>query len=375
MSVGGASITLEQARFAYASSLSPLPPIDEDLQRQLTEEREVPEALEVGGRVFPSLSLRALSKETRNRLVSQGLQQLQQTIHSAQPQLLSLRYTDATNLAFFNVDLRECRFAEAHNLDKLRIEGERIFPTTPVGWQWKPITTGSPWPPTWRWTRRRTIAEEHIWRAQHYGFFQGSTLSAVMETTNDVRHPGLLPATPRLPQSRSKVLKRRGWLPERDQSPIPELASDLRPAQIAALYRSLRKALEDSRNEPGAADFYYGEMEMRRLDSDSSLAERAILLGHWLLSGYSLRGLRALCWLIAVTLGIALLLHQVGFTTRPSPTSFLGSLIYTAGTTISIGDDSTQLTAWGKLLRIILRLAGPVLLAVAVLSVRNRVKR
>ncbi|MGX1887663.1 hypothetical protein [Streptomyces sp. NPDC055287] len=32
------------------------------------------------------------------------------------------------------------------------------------------------------------------------------------------------------------------------------------PAQLAPVYRALRKAFEDSKKEPGAADFYYGEM-------------------------------------------------------------------------------------------------------------------
>jgi hypothetical protein len=36
------------------------------------------------------------------------------------------------------------------------------------------------------------------------------------------------------------------------------------PAQAAAAYRALRKSREDNKDEPGAADFYYGEMEMRR---------------------------------------------------------------------------------------------------------------
>jgi predicted hotdog family 3-hydroxylacyl-ACP dehydratase len=36
------------------------------------------------------------------------------------------------------------------------------------------------------------------------------------------------------------------------------------PAQAAAAYRALRKSREDNKDEPGAAEFYYGEMEMRR---------------------------------------------------------------------------------------------------------------
>jgi hypothetical protein len=38
------------------------------------------------------------------------------------------------------------------------------------------------------------------------------------------------------------------------------------PEHVAPLYRALRKAQEDAKDEPGAADFYYGEMEMRRQD-------------------------------------------------------------------------------------------------------------
>ena len=36
------------------------------------------------------------------------------------------------------------------------------------------------------------------------------------------------------------------------------------PGRSPGLYRALRKGREDVKDEPGAADFYYGEMEMRR---------------------------------------------------------------------------------------------------------------
>lgn len=36
------------------------------------------------------------------------------------------------------------------------------------------------------------------------------------------------------------------------------------PLQLAPEYRASRKAFEDGKHEPGAADFYYGEMEMCR---------------------------------------------------------------------------------------------------------------
>ena len=81
-----------------------------------------------------------------------------------------------------------------------------------------------------------------------------------------------------------------GWLD--DQRP-----GVLDPGQIAGLYRALRTGREDLKDEPGAADFYYGEMEMRRRartagnpDGQSGTTsrgrvERTILTAYWLVSG------------------------------------------------------------------------------------------
>jgi hypothetical protein len=60
-----------------------------------------------------------------------------------------------------------------------------------------------------------------------------------------------------------------------------EIETPLAPRYIANAYRDLRKGREDSKDEPGAADFYYGEMEMRRYDKERSLAERAVLSLYW----------------------------------------------------------------------------------------------
>jgi Pentapeptide repeats (9 copies) len=243
------------------------------------------------------------------------------------PRLLSLRRADVAGLRIANVDLRACRFSGTHNLHKLRIEGEPLFART-HGW--------------WR-ARRKTLAQEQQWRASRPGRWR----------------PG-------------------GWYPRACQPPAsPKLEPPpaLAPVQLAALYQELRRGLEDSKNEPGAADFYYGEMEMRRLDRRTPWAERVILWLYWLLAGYGLRGLRALASLAVVVVGLAALLHVFGYAARPSPPSFWGSLLYAASSTLSIGDEQVRLTGWGKLLRITLRLAGPVLLGLMLLSVRNRVKR
>ena len=45
--------------------------------------------------------------------------------------------------------------------------------------------------------------------------------------------------------------------------------------EVAGVYRDLRKGREDNKDEPGAADFYYGEMEMRRLAGSRARRPRA----------------------------------------------------------------------------------------------------
>jgi hypothetical protein len=177
----------------------------------------------------------------------------------------------------------------------------------------------------------------------------------------------------------------RPWWPGWKQAdPRPEL---LEAGQIAGLYRALRKGREDSKDEPGAADFYYGEMEMRRRarpsdkpDGQSDAAsrgrvERGILTAYWLVSGYGLRAWRALGWLGVVTALLAVAFHLVGFVVPPRPVSYWTSLLYAFRATLSLTDDNVTLTAWGQLLQGVLKLTGPVLLGLALLALRGRVKR
>jgi hypothetical protein len=162
----------------------------------------------------------------------------------------------------------------------------------------------------------------------------------------------------------------------------------LNPGQVAGLYRALRKGREDIKDEPGAADFYYGEMEMRRASpgTDSNpdrlsransrgLVERVILTAYWLVSGYGLRAWRAVAGLAVVTSLLAVAFQLAGFAVPPRPVSYWTSLLYAFRATLSLTDDEVKLTAWGKLLQGILRLTGPVLLGLALLALRGRVKR
>jgi Pentapeptide repeats (9 copies) len=270
------------------------------------------------------------------------------------PRLLSLRGVDAATLTLSELDLSACLFQDAYHLDQIRIEGDQPFATTPAPWR---LHLGRWWVPVWRrWSRRQTIAEEHHWRNEHPS-------PAVPGRWSRLAQPAWHgPAC----QAHGRVTEVPG-----------QQVQPLTPDRLAVRYRALRKAQEDSKNEPGAADFYYGEMEMRRLDRRTPWAERLILGLYWLVSGYGLRGLRALGWLAAVVVGLAGLLQAIGF--NGGDPGFRDTLIYAAQSTISIPSGNRALTehvSWaGEVLRIVLRLAGPVLLGLALLSVRNRVKR
>jgi hypothetical protein len=308
-----AEVLLDEATFAKPTSLAfaetPFLPSPNPTDRQPVSEQPSP----------PQLRLASWLTLDEAPLAGRGL--------SPRPRLLSLRRTDATNLVLADLDLARCLFRGAHNLDKLRIEGPKHFATTPK---------------RWRWTERRTLAEEHHWR--------------------HTRHPN------------------QGWTPPSGQvltggggwSMQPVLPTD--PDHVAPLYRALRKAEEDAKYEPGAADFYYGEMEMRRHADDTPWVEKRLLWSYWLVAGYGLRGLRALLSLLAVVLCLAVLFQWIGFRGDPPSPWYWGSVLYAAKSTLSLPVQE-QLSGWGEVLRILLRLTGPVLLGLALLSVRGRVKR
>lgn len=225
---------------------------------------------------------------------------------SERPRLLSLQRADVAGLGLSKVELADCRFAGAHNLDKLRMEADVSLVAAPT----RPGRD-----------RRQVIAEERTWRAQH--------------------------------SSRWTAPLWPDWT-----GAAPEV---LEPGQIAGLYRALQKGREDNHDEPGAADFYYGEMEMRRHARSSPAsgnassfaggasrgrAERSILTVYWLVSGYGLRAWRALACLAAVIAGFAIAFHLIGFTTPPRPASYWTSLLYAFRATLSLTDNEVKLTAW-----------------------------
>jgi hypothetical protein len=195
---------------------------------------------------------------------------------SPSPRVVSVRRAKVAQLTVSGLDLSACRFAGAHGLDLLRVERARFAqPPEPK----RRLARG-------RWTRRQTIAEEHHWRS---------------DPSKDAQ--GWYGAQVRPPE----------WLEDTETPPDP--------GQIAAVYRALRKGFEDNRDEPGAGDFYYGEMEMRRDAARTtvggerratSLGERLVLWLYWLVAGYGLRTSRALIALAVTILIAAIPLAQWG---------------------------------------------------------------
>ncbi|WP_262418175.1 pentapeptide repeat-containing protein [Streptomyces sp. SP2-10] len=284
--------------------------------------------------------------------------------------VVSLAGTDATHVLLTDMDLTDCHFTGAAHLDLLRLEGSTRFACPPAGVHWR-------WGVPRRWTRRRVLAEEHAWRA--------------------LQEP---PANLAAPTARE-------WKPGPHHTTHP--ARTPNPDDLAPLYRALRKGSEDAKNEPDAADFYYGEMEMRRKDPARPLGERILLTLYWALSGYALRAVRALSWLIlAMTLSFfALMLWglpnadpkpeitgkqtAVGQNVRltvdnPDPTLTIGYGDRITGkraekaqrvliNSVVFRSSGQNFTTAGTYIEMGSRIAEPVLLGFALFALRGRIKR
>jgi uncharacterized protein YjbI with pentapeptide repeats len=242
--------------------------------------------------------------------------------------MVRLRHLRRCNLhnivAVADVDLSLCEFQATTNLDRLRLEAGTTF-----------LTLGGAFR-----TRRRVIAQECQWRFWMDKNWKG---------------PDFV-----------------GW--RRSATPF-EANTDMHAAAvgISEVYRALRKSREDNRDEPGAADFYYGEMDMRRASTRG--AERFLLTLYWAMSGYGLRAWRAYAGLAAVVATFWLLFLAYGFT-GPAAHSPTTAFLYTLSTaTAFLSNSDTKLTFTGEILKVLLRLVGPLLLGLAALPIRARIKR
>lgn len=261
------------------------------------------------------------------------------------PRLLTLRGAQVSSLSISGLDLKDCHFFGAHGLESLVIE---------PSCQWRHTPRKS------RCIDREIILEEEQWRA-----------SAEFSKLRSLRWAGRFFIRP-LWTSSDKDLN--------DQKSL----SCLEPNQLAALYRALRKAREDNKDQAGAGDLYYGEMEMRRRvklphgrGRLRAISDKAIITAYWLVSGYGLRASRAFAVWIALVLTAAPAMTRWGI----EPTSSLGrGALFSFESTSSLIrlthlPHGYALTPAGEILQVGLRLIGPILIGLLLLALRARVKR
>jgi hypothetical protein len=245
------------------------------------------------------------------------------------PKIVGLRDSDAGAMSFGLVDMRRCLFAGAHNLGNITLEPTVIFPVSPGR------------------KSRACIADEFAWRA-HYddGMVRGWNL----------------------PGTRIGEAKRR----DPEDQPRVQLPT-LNASQVAGTYRELRRSLEAHLDAPRAADFYYGEMEMRRRSATGPWLDRAIITLYWCISGYGLSVGKAIWALI-----ILIALGSVGFAVvgfEYADANATHPLLAAVKATLPGFEGEPHLSHAGEWIRTMLRVLGPVLYALLLLAVRSRVVR
>jgi hypothetical protein len=125
------------------------------------------------------------------------------------------------------------------------------------------------------------------------------------------------------------------------------------------------------------------------------LGEHSVLSLYWALSGYGLRSSRSLAWLVGILAAAAVLFASCGLEHRvevlaPSATTsaksrqlqrtasvrFDEGLLSAAEAAISLPNDSRYtFSTGGRFVKVFLRVMCPLLIALALLAMRGRVKR
>jgi len=150
-------------------------------------------------------------------------------------------------------------------------------------------------------------------------------------------------------------------------------------AQVAEIYRSLRKGREDNADAPGGNDLYVGEQLMRRRaladESPRSVANlaRRVLLGLWAwVGGYGVRPGNPLIALVALTAAGWALAANFGL----GRVSSSDALVFALRSMLLLPNSHNVASSTsGDALQVALRVLGPLLIGLIVLGIRAQVKR
>jgi len=311
-------------------------------------------SIEVDARVLamPAAHILAPSRIVVRRaaVVLNGLQASARLVLSAAPggaaedapRLLGAEGADVGTLVVSGLDVRALRLRGADNIDKLRLETEARFEPVPKGAR----------------VAREAVAEEHLLRCSNG--------------------------------------EAGAWYPSacRPRIRYPERPTDR--AELARIYRGLRKAREDAKDWPGAGDLYYAEMEMRRstawagLGSAPGLSGRLSRLAECFVlgvykhgAGYGVRPSRPFLTLLAAVLAATVVADLGGAltyvpngTTAAEPAGFDHVLVFVLRSALLLPTPSSFVLGFGgDVIQIVFRLLGPLLIGLLVLGLRARVQR
>ena len=248
------------------------------------------------------------------------------------------------------VALHRCRFGGTIGLDRLQSPAGRLRLTHLAG--------------------RQVLADEIVWRAYH------QTRQPRRPVRRMLRMPDWVSAAEEIVSEEVEFEE----VEFEEHQPCPAVAD---PSMIAGLYRQLRQGLEAANNAPGAADFYYGEMEMRR--SAATGIERPLLALYCLVAGYGTRASRALATCLAVLTGSTALL-RFGPRSLRSPCSgaacpdwsdYWETFVFLTRWSVSLlpTPEVQGLSTMGQAVLIVVRLLVPLLVALTVIAVRSRIQR
>ena len=244
------------------------------------------------------------------------------------PEVISIVGADVGSMSYAHVDMSRCVFHNALGLAGVGLEPTVRLERSPRFF-----------------ARRRCVADEFAWRRRRGGLFSGKWI---------------LPGT-RLSEE------------EREDEDVRILLPEVSTSQVASVYAELRRSFEMRSNEPGASDFYYGEMEMRRQNPNGAISERTIIWLYWIVSGYGLRAWRAFFWLGLLITAATIALAKYGQTKVPA--SATSELLLSLKATFHALGQPKDLTTAGEYILLALSIMGPVLFALCVLAIRGRVKR
>ena len=304
------------------------------------------------------------------------------------PRVVSLSRAQLACVTLSGLDLTGCRFGGADGLDSLVIDSTNTL----LRWRRSDPSRGRKW---WR-TNRRMIADELTAPepAAKMSVAAEARGDAVGKTTTNTPPPGDSAGSDTTTTEQSAHPERAAAIA------APSQVRGAAAGSVAETYRVLRKALEDNKDHAGASDFYYGEMEMRRRAAPLDSVEWWLLTAYRTVSGYGLRAWRAVTALAAV-IGVAGLLFSFECLARLTTTSVIDKINMQSGKATYLTPDEGGLPWWratlfaaqetvalfrtnqtgvtlvgfGYIVDLAVRILGPVLLALAILAIRNRTKR